>query len=316
MPSSPDARVTPTPAPPARSIPASPPPLSFRRTSPSWVRVYHVALGLTWVAVAGFFLAWGLDYYLLPLSERPYAPGHELFKPTGLVGNRLAIVGTLMIAFGVFSYMARKRWERLSTLGALRHWLSFHIFLCTLGPFLILLHTSFKVDGIVSIAFWSMVLVVASGVLGRYVYAHIPKTLNGQFRTMQDVEAEQRALLNQLETDALPAAQLQGYLSEPPIPKGLLNALVLAARFDWTGRRQARRLQAALTGAGVDPAVQTRLFDLGHRYRRLAQQRGLLQPFGRLFRYWHTFHLPLAIVMALILLVHIGVAVAFGYAWV
>ncbi|NNF58117.1 MAG: hypothetical protein HKN04_07725 [Rhodothermaceae bacterium] len=314
MPSPPSSRDAPPPASP-RVVPATPPPASFRRKPTAWARVYHLALGLTWIAVAGFFLAWGLDYYLLPLIERPYAPDHDLFKPTGLVGNRLAIVGTAMIAFGVASYMTRKRWARLAHLGKLRHWLSFHIFLCTLGPFLVLLHTSVKVGGIVSIAFWSMVLVVASGVIGRYVYVHIPKTLDGRFRTMHELDAEQQALLAELQTSGAPTDRLQAYLAEPPAPQGLLNALTLALRFDWAGRREARQVQTQLAAAGVPTATQTQLLDLGHRYRRLAQQRVLLQPFGRLFRYWHTFHLPLAIVMALILLVHIGVAIAFGYAW-
>ena len=184
------------------------------------MRVYHVALGLTWVAVAGFFLFWGLDYYLQPPYERAYNPDHALFKPTGLVGNRLAVAGTAMIAFGVFSYMLRKRWARLQGWGKLRHWLSFHIFLCTLGPFLILLHTSFKVGGLVSIAFWSMVLVVASGVIGRYVYVRIPKTMNGQFRTMQEIEAEQQALLEALHEAGLTDARWSGPAGEPRVPTG------------------------------------------------------------------------------------------------
>ena len=279
------------------------------------MRVYHIALGLTWVLVAGFFLAWGLDYYLQPLHERAYNPDHALFKPTGLVGNRLAVFGTAMIAFGVGSYMLRKRWSRLQHWGKLRHWLSFHIFLCTLGPFLVLLHTSFKVGGIVSIAFWSMVLVVASGVIGRYVYVRIPKTMSGQFRTMQEIDAEQTALLDALHEGGVTDARWSGTIEEPRAPKGLLHALVLAARFDLEGRRQTRALRAALTETAVPDETQERLVDLGRQYRRLAQQRVLLQPFGRLFRYWHTFHLPLAIVMALILLVHIGVAIAFGYGW-
>ena len=87
----------------------------------------------------------------------------------------------------------------------LRHWLSAHIWLCTLGPFLITLHTSFKVGGLVSIAFWSMVLVVSSGVVGRYVYVRIPKTLGGQFHTMQELEAERAALLAEVEAAGLPA---------------------------------------------------------------------------------------------------------------
>ena len=183
-------------------------PLSTTTLSPSSSRlaqrIYHIGLAATWLAVAGAFLFWGLDYYVLPLAERPYAAGHDLFKPTGLVGNRLAVVGTLMLTFGVASYSTRKRWGRLQTFGKLRHWLSFHIFLCTLGPFLITLHTSFKVGGIVSIAFWSMVLVVASGLVGRYVYVRIPKTLNGRFRSMQEIETRQAELLAELsETGAL-----------------------------------------------------------------------------------------------------------------
>lgn len=279
------------------------------------MRVYHVALGLTWVAVAGFFLLWGLDYYLLALPERAYAPDHALFKPTGLVGNRLAVAGTAMITFGVSSYMLRKRWGRLAAWGKLRHWLSFHIFLCTLGPFLVLLHTSFKVGGIVSIAFWSMVLVVSSGVVGRYVYVRIPKALNGQFRTMQELEAERATLRAEIEASALPAEGRALVLAEPPAPGGLLGALAFAVRSDLAGRGHARRLRAAFAEASLSAEAAGRLRDLDRRYRRLAQQHALLLPFGRLFRYWHTFHLPLAIVMALILLVHIGVAVAFGYGW-
>lgn len=276
-------------------------------------RIYHVGLAVTWLAVAGTFLFWGLDYYLLPLGERPYVDAHDLFKPTGLVGNRLAIAGTLMLTFGVASYSTRKRWGRLQTWGKLRHWLSFHIFLCTLGPFLILLHTSFKVGGIVSIAFWSMVFVVASGLVGRYVYVRIPKTLNGRFRSMQEIAARQQELLAELrEAGVLTDLDSQTVHTEP---RGLLHALALAVRFDWEGRRASRHLDGLLRERGVDDETRHRLSAEAREYRKLAQQRALLQPFGRLFRYWHTIHLPLAIVMFLILALHIGVAIAFGYAW-
>lgn len=278
-------------------------------------RIYHVGLAVTWLAVAGAFLFWGLDYYLLPLSERPYAASHNLFKPTGLVGNRLAIAGTLMLTFGVASYSTRKRWKRLHGLGKLRHWLSFHIWLCTLGPFLIALHTSFKVGGLVSIAFWSMVFVVASGLVGRFVYVRIPKTLNGRFRSMQEIAARQQELLAELrEAGALAPDDLDG-ASLHAEPQGLFHALVLAVRFDWEGRRTSRRLDGLLRARSVEAGTRRRLVAEAREYRKLAQQRALLQPFGRLFRYWHTVHLPLAIVMFLILALHIGVAIAFGYAW-
>lgn len=280
-------------------------------------RLYHISLAVLWVATASFFLFWGLDYYVLSLEDRAYSPEHDLFKPTGLVGNRLGILGTLMIAVGVFSYQIRKRWKRLHGLGKLRNWLSFHIFLCTLGPFLIMLHTSFKVGGIVSIAFWSMVLVVTSGLVGRYVYVRIPKTLNGQFKSLADLQAQQESLLTTI-SDAAPSldpTEIAPLLESPERPKGLLSALSLAVRFDLRARRQSRELRSMLVSHGVSSAVVGDITQLGREVQRIAQQRALLEPFGKIFRYWHTFHLPLAIIMALILLVHIGVAFAFGYAW-
>jgi hypothetical protein len=296
--------------------PAGPPAHTQLAAGPRWARVYHAALAVTWVAIAGFFLYWGLDYYLTPVIERPYDPGHDLFKPTGLVGNRLAVAGTAMLVVGVGGYMLRKRWGRLQNVGRLRHWLSAHIWLCTLGPFLITLHTSFKVGGLVSIAFWSMVLVVASGVVGRFVYVRIPKGMHGRTRTMRELEEEQRELAAELEAESPElSATLAPYLSAGPAPAGLAAALLHAVRSDLGAPARRRRLHAALVAARVAPERRHRLETLARSHRRLAQERALLVPFERLFRYWHTFHLPFAIVMVLILLVHIAVAAALGYAW-
>jgi len=49
---------------------------------------------------------------------------------------------------------------------------------------------------------------------------------------------------------------------------------------------------------------------------RLQQQVLIQMPFQRLFGYWHVFHLPLAAIMFIIMFLHVGVAIAFGYFWV
>jgi hypothetical protein len=36
----------------------------------------------------------------------------------------------------------------------------------------------------------------------------------------------------------------------------------------------------------------------------------------RMFRYWHVIHLPFAIIMLVIMLIHVVVTLAFGYRWV
>jgi len=83
--------------------------------------------------------------------------------------------------------MARKRYRFLLRIGILKHWLEFHIFLCTLGPILVLFHTSYKFGGLVAVSFWSMVAVFLSGIIGRFIYLQIPHTIEGRELSLNEV---------------------------------------------------------------------------------------------------------------------------------
>lgn len=275
---------------------------------------------VTWLGVAGSTLLWGLDYYLLPLDERAFSPLAPVFSPTGLVGQGLGVVGTALIIVGVVGYAARKRFSFLRRAGALKHWLQVHIFLCTLGPFFVLLHTTFKFGGLVSVAFWSMMVVVASGIFGRYVYARIPKTLNGRFLEMEIIRERAQDLTADIVARAgLEPADVQS-LTMPPMAvaagRSSAGALAVALREDVAGRLRQRRLRRLLRARQVPRHLRSDLLGLVRERDRLHQQTLLLRPFQRLFRYWHVVHLPLAAVMFLILGVHVTVAVLFGYTWV
>lgn len=278
-------------------------------------------LTLVWIGVAGLATLQGLDYYLLPLPERAFSPLADAFAPTGLWGQGYGIVGTLLLTVGVFGYMARKRVRWLGRAGSLRRWLQVHIFLCTLGPYLVLLHTTFKFGGVVSIAFWSMAVVVASGLFGRYVYAHIPRSVQGQFLGLEVVR-DRMALLREELRGRLDVATgdvrrlLEPELSLPERSPGLGAALILAMRSDLAGRRNQRRLRLNLKGSPLPSRVKKDLLRLSREQHRLHQQALVIHPFQRLFRYWHVIHIPLALAMGVILLVHVGVAIAFGYTWI
>lgn len=285
-----------------------------RRVGSRW---WLTTLTTVWVLVAGTALLAGLPYYLTPESQRAFAPGYSLYSPTGQAGHAFGVVGSLMMIVGVGLYALRKRWAPLQRVGRLKAWLQFHIFLCTLGPFLILLHTSFKIGGIVSIAFWSMTLVVASGVFGRYVYVRIPKSVSGQFQSLQTVRARAEELARQVSAAAgIPEAELRSLVvREGPVgaTRSAPAALLLAVRHDFQRRRALHRLSQRLTRRGVDGAHREALLQVADERIRLEQQLQLLEPFQRMFRLWHVFHLPLAMVMFLILAVHVAVAAYFGY---
>jgi hypothetical protein len=274
---------------------------------------------LVWVAIAGTLLVYGLSYYLAPLQERAYSPLHDQFKPSGSVGLGYGFVGTAMMLVGVAGYSLRRRARSLQRLGRLKLWLSVHIFLCTMGPFLILLHTSFKFGGIVSIAFWSMTAVVASGVFGRYVYVRIPKSLSGQFLSLKAIEEQRDRMLQVIaERSGLPPAEVDRIhqVAKRPAPRGFANALLRSLWFDLTESRHARRIQRLLAGKGVPPQARATAARLFLEESALEQQMALLTPFQRLFRYWHLFHMPLAIVMLVVVMLHVTVAILLGYTWV
>ena len=296
-------------------------------------RAFTAALLLIWLSVAGAALVWGLEYYATPLQERPFSDLHEQFKPSGLIGQGMGVIGTLMMFVGVGMYSLRKRARFLAGVGKLASWLQVHIFLCTLGPVLVLFHTSFKFGGIISVAFWSMSIVVVSGIFGRYLYSHIPKTIHGQFRSLDSLSEQKEELVAAISHDfGLHTAEVDRLF--PTVqrgkPKGFLHALALAIRYDVSKRTQRRRIEKILTAVAPrsDRATPRRKSDEMPLYLRdsvvglvqsqlqLEQQIVLLKPFQRLFRYWHLLHLPLAGVMVLILLVHVAVAVLFGYTWV
>ena len=48
----------------------------------------------------------------------------------------------------------------------------------------------------------------------------------------------------------------------------------------------------------------------------IARRIGLLRTFHKLFHYWHLAHLPFAITMFVIMLIHVLVTIIFGYKWI
>lgn len=116
----------------------------------------------------------GWEYYRTPLGRRGYAAEHQMLRPSGTIGLPLGIAGMTAMAL-TLPYAARKRWRPLARVGPTSRWLEFHILVGIVGPVLITLHTSFKFNGIISVGYWLMMTVWASGFVGRYLYVRIAK---------------------------------------------------------------------------------------------------------------------------------------------
>ena len=260
----------------------------------------------------------GYDYYGTPLEERFYHTGHDYFKPSGFFGHGLGIVGTFLIAFGVGIYIARKRVKFMARLGRLKYWLEFHIFLCTLGPIMVLYHTAFKFGGIVSIAFWSMVAVVLSGVIGRFIYIQIPRSIEGRMLHLHEIQAMRKdlggILSDSFRLDPGNFQSLLAYVQEPAMPGN--NILSSIATKFVADRKIIQDLRRNLRQQGISGADLRPLLRLVRQELVLSNRISRLREMQRLFRYWHVVHLPFALIMLVIVVVHIIVTVSFGATWI
>ena len=263
----------------------------------------------------------GYQYYSLPIEERFFNDAHNVLKPSGALGHGFGIIGTLMMIFGVAIYMIRKRTPKILGFGYLKHWLEFHIFLCTVGPILVLYHTAFKFGGIVSVSFWSMVLVVLSGFVGRFIYIQIPRTIEGKEIDIKDLISMREDLMDKMKLEMLFDVRLIKELDDLASPGryknlGALETFGLYIKDFFHIRSFQSRLNKNLAVAGFSKIRRKEIKNKVQAEIILSRRLGMLRTMQNLFRYWHVAHLPFAIAMFVIMIIHVIVTITFGYKWI
>ena len=258
------------------------------------------------VIVVTFYLSYvGYSYYNTALEERFYHPHYGWFKSSGIYGQGLGILGTFLILFGVSIYIARKRYNFMVKQLRLKYLLEFHIFLCVLGPVLILFHTAFKFGGIVSVAFWSMVVVVSSGVVGRYIYIQIPRTIEGRELSLNEVKG--------MKTDLATILNEKFNLSE------VIISMILSLTNGETSNNSkltVGSLRKLLRKNNIPKSERVTILKMVKKEKSLSGKIARLQTMQKLLKYWHVLHMPFALIMLVIVIIHIIVTVSLGYKWI
>jgi hypothetical protein len=225
-------------------------------------------------------------------------------------GHSLGVVGFLLMLMTEILYTLRKRsrsarWGRIST------WLQFHIVTGLVGPFMVLLHSSWKFNGLAGIVMLMTGLVVVSGFIGRYIYTAIPRSADGmeleanQLESgIQALEAEITAWINRHPELSAPVMN-NSLVAVSGTSSGIGNPLgVLLYRIDlWRMRRR------------MDPQTReqsTALSEMVRRRRTLERQRTSLAQSRRLMALWHMLHVPLGLALFTAAFIHISAAIYYA----
>ncbi len=246
----------------------------------------------------------------------------KLFKPSDDLSYWIAVAGGSMM-LTLFSYPLRKYVRFMQGLGKVKWWFWVHLFLGIAGPWLILVHSSFQIGSLnAGVALYSMGIVVASGVIGRFIFTRINRGLNGE--RMSLTELRERAGL--VESDA------RSRLHFAPLVEARLLAFEereLHAEPDWmTHLRQVAwlplqqwiayrhcvaevRLRLRHLAIGLkwsDDEVhqrERRARKLIDRYLDAVVRVAQYTAYQRLFALWHLAHLPFVYLLVISAVVHV-----------
>ena len=220
------------------------------------------------------------------------------------IGYWFGIIGGLMMLL-LLVYPLRKRRPQWRYVGSVKFWFRLHMLFGIGGPLLIIFHSGYRLGSLNSrVAFFSMLIVAISGLVGRYLYRGIHHGLYGEKIRFEE-------LYHGHENDAMNLTQPdQGYAEISQTLSGLEEKLVNPhtginrSYWFYRGMRgQVDRLKKQVNNE-LEDSQQRRLI-----LSRLDDLRSICS-FGIneiLFSFWHVLHFPLFIMLVLSGFIHVVV---------
>jgi hypothetical protein len=267
----------------------------------------------------------GAPYFLLSPLDRVRSPLHPWFRPSGIIGQSAGILAFALFMF-LWLYPLRKKFRALAFTGSMSSWLTVHVIAGLSIPLVAALHAAWHFTGLIGLGYGAMLVAWMSGIVGRYIYARIPRSKSGVELTRDEVESQRQAVLRQIvDATGIDAELLEHILlagTSPTISSDAnpLKAVGVMIADDLRRWRALRDLRWQWHGASKsDRASEHEMLSTVRRLMRreiaLTQQARMLDATHRLFRYWHVAHKPMAISALVAVVLHVATAIVLGVTW-
>lgn len=265
-------------------------------------------LGVVLIAVGALLLHHGWSFYRLPLEDRVEHPDFRKLRPSGLYGNGYGWIAALLVVLNL-AYLVRRRIAS-SRLGSMRVWLDAHVFTGLFAAMLATFHSAFQLrTPMTMISAVSLGIVVATGLVGRFLYALAPAA--HRFRLAAALESTETAFPGQ--RDAVEAAIVG--LPGPSVPPNASLVRSLLAVPAWRRVATARRGAIALLLPARREMSSTQR-GVARELARSASDEAGSATLTALLRSWRGLHRFFALLMLASVLLHAGVAWHYGYRWI
>ena len=232
-------------------------------------------------------------------------------------GYVLGIIGGVMMLL-MLLYPLRKNWKILSRVLRVKDWFRAHMILGILGPTLILFHCNFNLGSTNSnVALFSMLLVVLSGLIGRYVYRQIHHGLYGSQVTYKELLADYDAEKHLRNFPAAMAEKISADLESIQLQTTDTNSSLLS---QWQTVRSVSRSSKQLIERlnkiiklvkkkvpNSDLVNLVRLKTQMKKEVAILKKMSRLALYNHLFSLWHILHLPIFLMLVVTATVHVVV---------
>jgi hypothetical protein len=246
----------------------------------------------------------------------------ELYTPGSDLGYDLGLVGSIFMLL-LLLYPLRKRVQLLQRTGELKHWFKVHMFLGIAGPVLILYHSTLKVGSLnAAVAFYSMLIVAGSGIIGRFIYTKIHHGLYGRQATLRERQEDLGLQGESLKSKFHFAPRVEQRLKDLEAYAadqsriGILGmrrfvGLTVRTRFVyWRSMREVKAILARKAAErGWPRSERNHRIRVARRilktYMRELKEVAQFRTYERLFSLWHVLHVPFVFMLVISAIVHV-----------
>jgi hypothetical protein len=243
----------------------------------------------------------------------------KYYTPRSDFGWYLGVVGSVMMLL-MLAYPLRKHVGFMRHWGALKHWFRIHMIMGIVGPTLVLFHSTFHLRSTnATIALFSMLGVVISGIIGRFIYTKIHYGLYGRRATLEKIQTEFAGHSNDAKSRLHFAPRVEQWLRsfecdskqlDRSLTSHLFSPFTIGSKriiLDFRCSRELRRILKTERHpefrGGASEAIQ-----LVSSYLRECQRVAQFSTYERFFSLWHVLHIPLIYILAACTIFHIVAA--------
>jgi hypothetical protein len=240
----------------------------------------------------------------------------KYYTPRSDFGFYLGVVGSVMM-LALLAYPLRKHVGFMQHWGALKNWFRIHMIMGVVGPMLVLFHSTFHLRSTnATIALFSMLGVVISGIIGRFIYTKIHYGLYGSRATLGKIQAKFAGHSIDAKSRLHFAPRVEQWLQsferdsmqlDRSFTSHLFSPLTIGSKRIILDFRCARELRRILKTerhpefrGGASEAIH-----LASSYLSKCQRVAQFSTYERFFSLWHMLHIPLIYILAACTIFHI-----------